>query len=322
MISSISKIRPMASHHHYKYTNCKTINDLKHIGDYKNDGHADFKFDFNLDNIVNLNGGFQTGNVRSLDIKLPKATNIQSLCFNNSKIQYIELDAPLIDNLWGVIYHAYSVKNFQIDMSKIKVLGYFAETANSISDWRGKNFENAWDLYSAFFSNSGYVTKKFDGDFRAIVSGDLAFANIILEDIKYPVDEDGVCIYKSKKPQAIIDGEPQTKFMVLPNLKNGREMFNVSRFSSEAAIAILNSLPVWTDGKEHPFQIGIHIDHKYNPDLNIAIKKCQKSFVTPIEDYGSSLDETIEEDKGWTLTVRWNGTATPNAYPPQLETNN
>lgn len=316
MIGSISKIRPCAHNHHFKYSHCKTISDLKHIGDYKNDGDSQFKFDFNLDNITNLNSGFQTGNVISLDIKLPKATNIQSLCFNNSKIQYITLEAPLIDNLWGVIYHAWSVKDFQMDMTKIKVLGYFAETANSISDWRGRNFENAHDLAYAFFSNIGIVKKIFDSDFSAIVSGRLAFTNIILEDIKYPVDEDGICIYKSKKPQAIIDNIPQTKFITLPNLENGDEMFNHSIFSAEASLSILNSLPTWTDNKVHRFQIGIHIDNKYNPEVNLAIKKCQKSFITPIEEYGGSLSEIVENDKGWTLTISWRGTATSDAYPP------
>jgi hypothetical protein len=45
------------------------------------------------------------------------------------------------------------------------------------------------------------------------------------------------------------------------------------------------------------------------------LKKCQNSYVAPIEELGGSLSETVTTDKGWTLRIQWNGTATENAYP-------
>lgn len=320
MIGSISKVRPCGHHHHYKYAHCKVVNDLSHVSkEYKNDGDGNYNFDFNLDSITNLSSGFQSGNIRSLNLKLPKATNIQSLCFNNTAINYITIEAPLIDNLWGVLYHNWSLKDFQMDMTKIKVLGYFAETANSMPDWRGRNFENAWDLVNAFNSNSGYGTRYFDADFSAVEDGVRAFSATTIGDIKYPVDEDGICIYKSKKPQAIVDGVPQTKYTTLPKLRRGDEMFYGSRFSGEAATAILDSLPTYTDGSTHNFTIGILVDYKYDPVLNVALKKVDNDYITPFESFGAPLPETVTTDKGWTLTVQWNGTKTSNAYPePEL----
>lgn len=320
MIGSISKVRPCGHHHHYKYAHCKVVKDLTHISNqYKNDGDGHFKFDFNLDSITNLSSAFQSGNILTLDLKLPKATNVQSLCFNNTKILYITLEAPLIDNLWGVLYHNWSLRDFQMDMTKIKVLGYFAETANSMQDWRGRNFENTWDLVNAFNSNSGWGTRYFDADFSAVEDGVRAFSVTRLGDVKYPVDEDGICIYKSKKPQAIINGVPQTKFMTLPKLRRGDDMFNGSVFSGEAATAILDSLPTYTDGSTHNFTIGILVDYKYDPVLNVALKKVDNDYITPFESFGAPLPETVTTDKGWTLTVQWNGTKTSNAYPePEL----
>lgn len=51
--------------------------------------------------------------------------------------------------------------------------------------------------------------------------------------------------------------------------------------------------------------LGIHIDHKYDPEVNLALKKADINYEPTIE-----LPEEVTEGKGWTLTVQWNGNPT------------
>ena len=88
-----------------------------------------------------------------------------------------------------------------------------------------------------------------------------------------------------------------------------------SKLDKPSTLKLCNALPTHTDGAEHLITIGIHIDHKYDPEVNLALKRVCKTYTTPIEEFGSSLGTTVSSDKGWTLTIQWNGTATENAYP-------
>jgi hypothetical protein len=102
-----------------------------------------------------------------------------------------------------------------------------------------------------------------------------------------------------------------------PKLSDATNMFNGCILDKPSIIKLSNALPDWTgDTKAHNITIGCHIDHKYDPEVNVALKKLQSSYTTPIEELGGSLCETVTTDKGWTITVQWNGTATENAYPP------
>lgn len=102
----------------------------------------------------------------------------------------------------------------------------------------------------------------------------------------------------------------------LPSLSTGNNMFYNSRTNKATVLKICNSLPTWTSGS-HPIQFGIHVDHKYDPEVNATLKRLDANY----EPLNLPIDETtgdyveITEDKGWTLSVQWNGTATENAYP-------
>ena len=101
-----------------------------------------------------------------------------------------------------------------------------------------------------------------------------------------------------------------------PKLSDATDMFNNCILDKPSIIKLSNALPDWTgDTKVHNITIGCHIDHKYDPEVNVALKKLQSSYVTPIEELGGSLSETVTSDKKWTIIVQWNGTATENAYP-------
>lgn len=101
-----------------------------------------------------------------------------------------------------------------------------------------------------------------------------------------------------------------------PLLSAADNMFNKCILDKPSIIKLSNALPDWSnDTATHNITIGCHIDHKYDPEVNLALKKLQSSYVTPIEELGGSLSETVTSDKKWTIIVQWNGTATENAYP-------
>lgn len=101
-----------------------------------------------------------------------------------------------------------------------------------------------------------------------------------------------------------------------PKLSTASGMFNGCILDKPSILKLKDALPDWSgDTTEHNITIGCHIDHKYDPEVNIALKKLQSSYITPIEESGGSLGETVTTDKGWTIIVQWNGTATENAYP-------
>lgn len=93
----------------------------------------------------------------------------------------------------------------------------------------------------------------------------------------------------------------------LPKLSLGDSMFNECIFNKESALRILNSIPAYSSGS-HPLTIGIHVDHKYDPEVNLALKKADINYEPTVE-----LPEEVTEGKGWTIAVQWNGTPTSTA---------
>jgi hypothetical protein len=109
---------------------------------------------------------------------------------------------------------------------------------------------------------------------------------------------------------------PDYESFSLPKLSTATGMFNKCILDKLSIVKLSNALPDWSnDTATHNITIGCHIDHKYDPEVNLALKKLQSSYITPIEELGGSLSETVTTDKGWTITVQWNGTATENAFP-------
>ena len=111
---------------------------------------------------------------------------------------------------------------------------------------------------------------------------------------------------------------PDYESFSLPALSTASNMFYGCILNATSIKKLSDALPVWESGS-HPITIGCHIDHKYDPEVNIALKKLSSDYITPIEELGFTLHEEITSFKGWTLTVQWNGTATENAYPQPTE---
>lgn len=114
----------------------------------------------------------------------------------------------------------------------------------------------------------------------------------------------------------LADLYPDYESFSLPALSTAAGMFSLCILNAKSIKKLSDALPDWTGNTtSHPITIGCHIDHKYDPEVNVALKKLRSSYITPIEELGFTLPEEITTDKNWTITVQWNGTATSNAYP-------
>lgn len=100
----------------------------------------------------------------------------------------------------------------------------------------------------------------------------------------------------------------------LPSLSNGENMFAQCWLDKASTLKVCNSIPTYEDGSTHKLTLGIAVDHKYDPEVNLALKKVDMDFVSPIESIGGTLSEEVTSDKGWTLATQWNGTISGNEY--------
>ena len=79
----------------------------------------------------------------------------------------------------------------------------------------------------------------------------------------------------------------------LKSLKNANGFMNKAQVDKRTALQVLQTVPAWQDGESHLLTLGIHVDHQNDEEVVEAI--------------------AAAEEKGWTLTVQWNGKATAAA---------
>ena len=84
-----------------------------------------------------------------------------------------------------------------------------------------------------------------------------------------------------------------TLTLYAPLASSAKNALPYSILTASSAVGLLDGLPTWTDGAEHFITVGIHVDHQNDEDVLAAI--------------------AAAEAKGWTLTVKWNGTPTSTA---------
>lgn len=87
--------------------------------------------------------------------------------------------------------------------------------------------------------------------------------------------------------------------MQYPALSTASNMFPLTQFNLEQTSELLGSLPTWTDGELHEITVGIHVDYQNDAEMLAVIENT--------------------ESRGWTLTIRWNGTPTSGVSTTDLE---
>ena len=316
MIGSISKIRPCGHSCHYKYASCPNADGMKYISrEWKSDVDGEGVWNKSLDTITNCYSLLKNcSDIKKVDLKLPKATSLWDFLHTSSNVTSIKIDAPNVTSIEYAFHNTKQLEEIEVYCPKVVAIGgafsiCYCKTEPKLG------LKTASSANGAFDSGGTRMTK-FGSNLENIQNGkNLFYYQDQITELKYPIDENGECIYDSRLPQQIINGVPQYKYLTLPKLTDGTGAFYLTKLDKPTSLSILNSLPTHTDGNTHNFSIGIHIDNKYDPDVNIALKKCQNSYTTPIEEYGATLSENVTVDKGWTLAVQWTGSKTSNAYP-------
>ena len=132
------------------------------------------------------------------------------------------------------------------------------------------------------------------------------FCTINFKEIYYWLNENGESVVGH-------GGTPtEKKYLVFPKLKSASGLFWRSTITANYATAICQSLPDWTgDTSSHPITLGIHIDEKYNPDLQAELLKVGNNYTPTINVSGGPTT-----NKNWSLGIQWNGTSDGGAYLP------
>ena len=313
MIGSISKVRPCGHHHYYKYAHAKTAKtDMTQIcADYQNDLEEDGEFTFNLNNMQNFDSAFEHApNIKKFKVQLPNQSAYLRNSFLLSGLEELYLDTPKLTRHDSLCYQSKLTKLESPYMGRFTNMTNFAHSCK-LNHLR-YDFSSLAHGQIAFY-NIPYISK-IEADFPNLINGGLMFPGCPITEAKYPIDEDGISVWVSGKEQHYIDGIPQFKYLTLPKLKSGDEMFSVSQFDKPSILSILNSLPDWTnDSESHRLKIQLHGDLRYDDEVNIALKKSSLSYTTPLENTNVGLTEEVTDDKGWTLIIDFNGLCTKNA---------
>jgi hypothetical protein len=277
------------------------------------------------------------------DFNWEKITNVIAMFCNSSIHEIPSSFKPISKDLTGLTREAFGLFRLSDDGKKYYLYNKYideAENLNSIcyasGDKAGKwyfdtkyKFENAKNILSwcrNTWPYNGTGLQEFTGfSLKNLEIGQEAFWGCRGLSVFSTTDN----MTKLSNAQNMFGGcgnltslYPDKTSFSLPSLTNAKNMFGTgdmqtsgSKLDKPSTLKLCNALPTHTDGVEHLITIGIHIDHKYDPEVNVALKKVCKSYTTPIEEAGSSLGTTVSSDKGWTLEIQWNGTATSNAYP-------
>ena len=109
MLGSISKIRPCAHSHYYKYAHAVDTNSLKHINPRYSDDHYDGTWEFSINNFVKPSSSlsswqvvaegatFQSNkNIVTLKISAPNIVYCNGFCYGMSNLENVIFDE--IDN--------------------------------------------------------------------------------------------------------------------------------------------------------------------------------------------------------------------------------
>ena len=319
MIGSISKVRPCGHHHYYKYAHAKNTADMVRVCPVK----SNKSFYDDLDE----KGAFL--------YPLLNITSLDSSSFSGwTKLKYFKQDFPKFK---GYCNHLFSYVSGGVEELYLTLNGTSYAAVPGIQllgNYPKRNFElkfpNAINIPSAcqqcFFGNGsnikvwapkaqnvksffeGYGTGGFaslDGvnvemDCSNVTSADnFAWQFPNFKDPSFPIDEDGVHTFISGK------SEVGRKWTTFPKLSSGKQMYTLSPHGKEYTLAFLNDLPDWSnDTASHLLSFSCHKDLAGSKEVNLALKQVDKSFANLV-DVGDAT-----EDKGWTLTHVWYGSAT------------
>lgn len=322
-----------------KYTGCKTVSDVKAVNAaYQSDLTADMAWLYPLPELQDGNSMFFGAKLVAWDSKLPNLTTALLMFYNTPLINF-RSELPNLINGTNMFWDA-KLTNWDIPLPNLTTgTGMFRNT--QLSDWHielpnlkygdymftGTKF-TSWNIP---LPNLETGEQMFQGtqlsdwhiELQNLTNGNLMFLYTKLTnwDIPLPNLTNGRFMFWNTKltrwtvqlPK-LTNGDYMFRErplvecnIALPCLTSGEWMFYSAKLNKVSALSILNSIPAYTSGS-HPMTIGIHVDHKYDVDVNLALKKVDINYEPTVE-----LPEEVTEGKGWTIALQWNGTPTSTA---------
>lgn len=376
MLGSISKVRPCAHSHWYKYAHSTTMAELSVINnDYPNDIKNDGLWDFSLNNFIRRGDGADNiswqaeavglfkGNkiIKEIHTTFPNCINFTSVFKSLPYLENItidEIDNENIERCAYVFGWCHRLKklpeNFTPGPKLKESWGILREGATGLlannnltlpyyewidnlynSDGQTISYRDGADLPhtnlliniderytfskiksfsigdSSWTNGSIYMIKKLPDNLSLKNATDIRMQGALY-------DEFHAANPLEKCKTIYLDGNPNLKELYKndesfswPAMKNVQlggngsptnTMFDCA-LSGKSVIKLVNALPTWTDGKDkNTFSLMMHNDNYYNPEVNLAIKRLDKDYITPIEKAGGTLPEEVTEDKGWKVT--------------------
>ena len=283
---------------------------------------------FNWDNVKNLQYMFYTFAVyqKTNPTFLPKYLCFPKVIYANHIFSHntgdigqhdgMTLEFPIATTTASLTFQNYYIYSYNFKAPKTTSIDHICVNIRKLIEWKNP-IPNVRDINNAFYgSGEAYMNQieenmvDFQVPLKNVTNGIAAFSTRYnLFELKFPIDEDGNCIYESEKPQHIINGIPKFEYLALPNLSQGTNMFHTCVLDKSSALSVLNSLPTYTSGT-HNFCIGIDIHLQYDPEINLALKKVDVNYEPtcslPIDEE-TGEETTVTSGKGWNLTVEWNG---------------
>lgn len=189
-------------------------------------------WDWDLPNVTSMNSTFWKTPMTEWNIELPKVTSMNGT-FEYSKIIEWNTQLPSITTMNGTFGYS-TLKKINISLDTL-VTGTNPFRNCSITEWNINlpKLTNGRD----FIRNTPIVS--FTGNLDSL--------------------SDGYDFFWSCSKFTTFNS-------ALPSLSNGTDMFGGTILNKESAIRVLETIPTYTSGS-HGLMIGIHIDHKYDPDV-------------------------------------------------------
>ena len=331
-------MRPCGNTTLYKYAHAVNGNDLAATDrNYKNDSDEEKAWNYYCNSLSSLtpNGIFQYADIRifrknTLDYnKLAANTGTGTDVFNklaSKKVPKFETDNnvvtfnmtwtghflsnnysipvdpemilnfPKLTNAGAMFFYNTYAGNIKVNFPLVTSADSLCSDNRTMTSWKNPlpNVKHLANSFSIYTTDVGQLTS-FEVPLPNVTNGNQVFQNRSeLTEIKYPIDEDGNCIHESGKEQATDEeGNLLYNYLTLPKLSTATNMFNNCRLDRPTTISILSSLPAYTSGT-HELTMGTHIDNKAEAETE----------GTELH----TLINTTVPNKGWTLTMQYNGT--------------
>lgn len=296
----IGKMKPCGNSHYHKYSHCKNGDDMKHVcHDFSGDCNLEKEWHYDLNNLNHA--GFKFTVAEKFDKTLPNCTSVVHMFSPPCSLKYLKLIAPKCINgsamgiqqtkcitKIGILPEATSVSSWNQQMNDYSVKHEIKLYAPKATKWS--------TAFASDMNKPGYPDV-FEFVCDSMEIGDTLFGAWAAQQNRFEVrlDEDGnYCMLTDKS-------EVSRRFITFPKLKTGKQMFGGASLDKDYVIAVCRDLPDWSnDGSEHIIQLRFHPDWKYDKELNLELKKIDKTWESAID-----LDEEITKDKGWHI-ARWN----------------